>query len=95
MYEFLKTKSNRLIATDVLSYLHNNNLITKHLHGFLSRQSTCTQLAETINDWFITFNSRFSVDSVYQDFTKAFVTVSHSKLIYMLKSYGINGNLFA
>ena len=43
----------RLIATDMLFYLRNNNLITKHQHGFLSRHATCTQFIETINDWSI------------------------------------------
>ena len=56
-----------LIATDMLFYLRNNNLITKH---FLSRHSTCTQLIETINDWSVVIENRFSVDSAYLDFCK-------------------------
>ena len=82
-----------LIATDVLYYLSNNNLIAKHQHGFLSRHSTCTSLIETINDWSITFRNRFSFDSVYLDFAMAFDTVSCHKLIFKLESYGIRGHL--
>ena len=85
----------RLIAADMLFYLHNNNFITKHQHGFLSRHSTCTQLIETINDWSIASDTKFSVDSAYLDFAKAFDTVSHHKLIFKLESYGISGNLLA
>ena len=66
----------RLIATDMLFYLRNSNLITKHQHGFLSRHCTCAQIIETINDWSIAFENKFSVDSAYLDFAKAFVTVS-------------------
>ena len=85
----------RFIATDMLSYLRNNNLITKHQHGFLSRHSTCTQLIETINDWSFPLENRFSVHSADLDFAKAFDTVSHHKLIFKLESYGISGNLRA
>ena len=74
----------RLIATDMLFYLRNNNLITKHKHGSLSRHSTCTQLIETINDWSIAIKNRFIVDSAYLDFAKAFDTGSHHKLIFKL-----------
>ena len=81
----------RFIATDVLFYLRNNNLITNHQHGFLSRHSTRSLL--TINDWSIAFENKFSVDSAYLDFSKVFDIVSHHKLIYKLQSYGINGHL--
>ena len=85
----------RLIATDMLFDLRNNNLITKHQHDFLSMHSTCTQLIEIINDWSIAFENRFSVDSDYLDFAKAFDTVSHHTLIFKLESYGISGDLLA
>ena len=85
----------RLIATDMLFYLRNNNLITKHQHGFLIRHSTCTQFIETTNDWSIGYENRFSVDSAYLDFVKAFDTVSDDELLFKLKSYGICGNLLA
>ena len=83
----------RLIATGVLFYWRNNNLITKHQHGFLSSHSTCTQLIETVNVSSITFKIRFSVDSDFLDFVKALDTVSHHKLIFKLESYEINGHL--
>ena len=83
----------RLIATDMLVYLRNNNVITKLHHDFLSRHSTCTQLIETINDWSIVFEKKFSAESAYLDFAKAYDTVSHHKLIFKLESYGISGNL--
>jgi len=37
----------------LIDYLFSNNLITKHQHGFLLKHSTCTNLLETINDWFL------------------------------------------
>ena len=40
-----------IIRTEMLNYLFDKKLITKHQHGFLSRHSTCTQLLECLNDW--------------------------------------------
>ena len=48
---------------------------------------------QTINDWSIAFENRFSVDFAYLDFAKAFDTVSLHKLIFKLESYGIGRNL--
>ena len=84
----------RLIATDVLSYLRTN-LVKKHQCGFLSTHFTCTQIIEAIGDWSIAFRNMFIVAllSAYLEFTKAFDTVSHRKLIYKMKCYEINGHL--
>ena len=40
----------------------------------------------------IALKNRFSVDSAYQDFAKAFDTVVHYKLLFKLESYGIDGH---
>jgi len=83
----------RVIKTQMLSFLQDNKVINCNQHGFLSRHSTCTQLLETINDWSISLRNRHSVEAVYFDFEKAFQSVSHQKLIFKLASYGISGNL--
>jgi len=77
----------------MLSYLLENNLITRQQLGFLSKCSTCTQLLDSVNDWPLTVRDRRSVDVIYFDFAKAFNSVSHPKLVHKLESYGICGNL--
>ena len=74
-------------------YLRNNNLISRHQHGFLAKSSTCTQLLESINDWSIAISNRRLTDVIYFDFSNAFDSVSHSKLIYKLAAYGLAGRL--
>ena len=85
----------RIITNDLLLYLREHNVISKHQHGFLSRRSTSTNLLETLQDWTIAINDKHSVVAAYIDFAKAFDTVSHPKLLIKLKSYGISGNLLA
>ena len=46
-----------------------------------------------MNDWTLSIRNRHSVDVIYFDFTKAFDSVSHPKLIHKLQAYGFCGRL--
>jgi hypothetical protein len=83
----------RVVVTDLLTYLRENNLITKHQHGFMNRKSTLTNLLESVNDWTLSLAHKATTSIVYIDFTKAFDSVSHTKLIQKIEAYGIQGHL--
>jgi ribonuclease P/MRP protein subunit RPP40 len=83
----------RIMVTDLLTYLSENSLITKHQHGFMSRRSTLTNLLESVHDWTLSLANKTVTSVVYIDFTKAFDLVPHAKLLQKLESYGIQGYL--
>jgi len=85
----------RLIQNKILTYLSDNNLISPHQHGFLTKHSTGSQLLETVNDWSIALRNKHVANVVYFDFVKEFYTVSHVKLISKLQAYGIDGTLLS
>ena len=82
-----------IIKNQLLSYLLNNNLISKQQHAFILKHSTATNLLECIHDWSIALNDGSSVDVIYIDFRRAFDSIVHSKLLYKLQCYGICGKL--
>ena len=85
----------RIIVDQMTTFFVDNNIISKNQHGFLKRLSTTTNLLESFNDWTASIQAKKSVTVVYIDFAKAFDTVSHPKLLYRLRQYGIGGCLLS
>jgi len=86
----------RRIATllyQMMEFFAENNLVTKQQHGFLKRHSTSTNLLECLADWTLALNNKLNMDIIYIDYSRAFDSVVHSKLIHKLKCYGIQYEL--
>ena len=81
------------ISKSLIAFFAENNLLSTAQHGFLSGHSTCTNLIEWMNDWTINVNNKHYTRVAYIDFSRAFDSVCHSKLLYKLKALGINGLL--
>ena len=78
-----------------MSYLLSKGLINKHQHAFIKKHSTVTNLLECTHDWAVAIHGGSAVDAIYIDFSRAFDSVVHSKLLYKLSNFGITGNLLA
>ena len=59
--------------------------ISKHQHALITKNSTTTNLLERTYDWTVSLNNHNPVDILYIDFSKAFDSVVHSKLIFKLR----------
>jgi hypothetical protein len=82
-----------IIAHEIRLFLDAHNLLAECQHGFRKKHSCESQLIHTLSDLAIFNNSNTQVDVIVLDFSKAFDTVSHVKLISKLKSYNVNPNL--
>ena len=82
-----------IIKDEIIQYLLGKNLISKRQHAFIQKHSTVTNLLESVHDWNVILRSRRDVDVLYVDFSRAFDSVVHSKLLLKLSNIGIDGAL--
>jgi hypothetical protein len=81
------------IKAQFQDYLLKHSLLNTYQHGFVAGHSTCTNLLESLNDWTINLRNKSSTRVAFIDFSHAFDSVCHTKLLLKLSSYGIHGNL--
>ena len=77
----------------LMLYLLSKGLISKQQHAFIAKHSTVTNLLECTHDWAVAMHDRLSVDTIYVDFSRAFDSLVHSKLIFKLSGSGISDSL--
>ena len=82
-----------VVCRHLMNHLESNNILTNLNHGFRSGFSCETQLLTTMNDLFLAYDQSKQVDIAILDFSKAFDTVPHKKLLHKLNSYGITGQV--
>ena len=64
-----------------------------HQFGFVKGMSSLQQLLVYFNDIMVAIDESATIDFMYLDRCKAFDSVSHTKLLHKLCTYGINGKL--
>ena len=82
-----------IICKHILDHLERNKILTSLNHGFRSGYSCETQLVTTVLDLLGKFDTGSQIDMIILDFSKAFDTVPHSKLLHKMKLYGVDGNI--
>jgi len=83
----------KLLYNHLISFIEKNEIIPKVQHGFRKGKSVTTQLLETFNEFSIALENKQFIDVIYFDFSKAFDTVPHDKLVNKLYKIGIRGSL--
>ena len=83
----------KLLKNVIVDHLLRENLLSPKQYGFISGRSTVTQLLYYLDECISAVANGGVVDSVYLDFSKAFDTVPHRRLIAKLKAYGIDGEI--
>ena len=75
----------------MIEHVKRNELNCHQQHGFVKRRSTTTNLLEALNMWTEAMMHGIPVDVLFLDYSKAFDTVPHQRLLQQVKSFGIQG----
>ena len=81
-----------IINDRINCHISRNNLLLEKLYGFARGKSCATQLLHCRNKWSYSLDQRKPVDVVFIDFSKAFDSVVHCKLIFKLALFGIRNH---
>ena len=82
----------KVIHQQLSKYFEQNNLINENQYGFRKLRSTEQAAIQFTDNIKKKVNEGKLVGSIFIDLTKAFDTLSHSKLLSKLSSYGIKNN---
>ena len=76
-----------------MAHLQQHSILSKNQHGFRTGHSCETQLVTTIEDLALSLECGQQVDMLILDFSKAFDTVAHQRLLHKLDHYGIRDSI--
>ena len=81
------------IYRHIIDHLEIHGILADHQHGFRRQRSCETQLVNTIEEVARSIDNRQQIDMLILDFSKAFDTVPHQRLLQKMHHYGIKGNI--
>ena len=78
-----------IIFHNVMDHLDQHNILVDYQHGFRKNHSCETQLINTLESISRSHDKKKQVDLIVLDFSKAFDTVAHQRLLQKLDQVGI------
>jgi len=83
----------RIIVQSLKAFMLTNNLISSNQYAYLAGRSCQAQLISFVNKLIADKCAKSQIDTVYIDFSKAFDSVVHKKLMFKLKCIGFSNQL--
>ena len=82
-----------MIRYAIYDHLQVNNILCNEQFGFRSGCSCNLQLSKTLHEWSCMIDKGEGCDVIYLDYSKAFDTVPHERLLKKLEAVGITGKI--
>ena len=74
----------------LVEHMVKNDLFSKYQYGFVPLRDCMTNLLLCMEKWTEILEGEDSVDVIYTDFSKAFDSVPHQRLLRKLESMGFS-----
>ena len=74
-----------IIYHSIMDHLNQNNILIENQHGFKSNHSSVTQLITLTEDISFVLDHHKQTDIILLDFSKAFDTAPHQRLLTKLR----------
>ena len=84
----------KLCNTILTTHLDLHNILCKEQYGFRPKRSTSSAVFNFLKNIIDEINNRKIVGAMYVDFSKAFDSINHTRLLYKLKDIGIPSKLY-
>ena len=81
------------VRDHIVQHMMENHLFADEQHGFVPMRNCVTQLLESMEAWSQIIEKGGCIDIIYTDFSKAFDSVPHTRLLKKIESYGIKGDI--
>ena len=82
-----------IILDAIVVHLIKNEILSDDQHGFVPGRDCMTQLLLCMEEWTSMVEEGKTFDINYSDFSKAFDSVAHERLLRKLVNVGLNGHL--
>jgi Reverse transcriptase (RNA-dependent DNA polymerase)/Endonuclease-reverse transcriptase len=85
----------KIVHQKISEHACKYKIIPSSQFGFLKGKSTCDNLLSFLHNCFVNVENNIGTDVIYLDFSKAFDSVSHEKLLLKLSTVGFGGEILA
>ena len=88
----MRKVAEKIVKSRVMDFWQNINIHNPNRFAYMEGCSTLSELLSCYDDWAKSRNIRKPTDIAFLDFSKAFDSVPHERLLFKFERHSIDGN---